>query len=616
MTTRVVGTHEVSLNGVRLPIVGKVQSSIANVYGTPPVSRIEWDDQTLGQGLHRITNRFDPTQLRHCFDTVWYTRNPGHLTLGGVHGAHTASGISGIPLLSELDGLLVGSFGTAINSWTSDAWTSRGTVGGTPTDVKNGNLNGTEFLVFAFTTGYSYADAVATWADETVNVVKLEFWDERMWGIDASGQLWYTFDINPTAVTNDAQLLLSHGETVTGLIRSRAPNGRHILYAVTNLGLYAHDLGNTKFVKVEAIRLTDNNPMIHSKVAENFQDRLYLANGRGIKEYDAIAGTVRDMGFDMDDGLPPGRDGFVSCLEASSKELFAGTKEAKAGTDEAVIMAWDRRGWRRFFGDPNGTTIIESMHLANLPGSALPDSSGGDFEHLWQGTTSFVRHSLTNSSSTRPQNINTYRFSALGGLDDKHLYPTFSVPADKIGIALRLRVEVTGVSSSLGVKVYVAFDGGSQTQMTNPEFTTDSTFDATNDRIEGNGTTTFRFPTGATNNAGTQFRDVQIVLEGVGTSGANTPDVLKVTLEFLEVEDVKKSWNFELDFTKRWGGKSKKQLRAAFVTALELKTLPEFTFRDDDGNARNDFVKIMGGGGAELTGHEEGGTLLVRAESI
>ena len=177
-------------------------------------------------------------------------------------------------------------------------------------------------------------------------------------------------------------------------------------------------------------------------------------------------------------------------------------------------------------------------------------------------------------------------------------------------------MEVTGVSSALGVKVYVAFDGAAQTQMTNPEFTTDSTFDATNDRIEGNGTTTFRFPTGATNNAGTQFRDVQIVLEGVGTSGANTPDVLKVTLEFLEVEDVKESFDFVLDFTTGAGGKTSKAMRAAWVTALKLKTLPEFTYRDDDVGERNFFVKVMGGVGEELTGHEERGNLAVRVETI
>ena len=163
MTSRVVGIHEISLNGVRFPIVGKVRSSIANVYGTPPVSRIEWVDQRGGQGLHRITDKNDPNQMNRCFDTSWDIRHAGHLTLGGRQTASTDNGVSGIPLIGELDGQLVVAFGTAINSWVSNAWTSRGTVGGTPTDIKNGNLGGTEYLVIAFGTGgYSYADAVAT----------------------------------------------------------------------------------------------------------------------------------------------------------------------------------------------------------------------------------------------------------------------------------------------------------------------------------------------------------------------------------------------------------------------------------------------------------------------
>ena len=48
-------------------------------------------------------------------------------------------------------------------------------------------------------------------------------------------------------------------------------------------------------------------------------------------------------------------------------------------------------------------------------------------------------------------------------------------------------------------------------------------------------------------------------------------------------------------------------MRTALVTAIESKTLNEFTFRDDSGGTRNYYVDVVSATGLEYTGHDERG---------
>ena len=48
-------------------------------------------------------------------------------------------------------------------------------------------------------------------------------------------------------------------------------------------------------------------------------------------------------------------------------------------------------------------------------------------------------------------------------------------------------------------------------------------------------------------------------------------------------------------------------MRTALVTAIESKTLNEFTFRDDSGGTRNYYVDVVSATGLEYTGHDDRG---------
>lgn len=626
MTTRVVGTHEISLNEVRFPIVGKVRSSIASSY--PPAQRrfssIVWRDHGRGMG----TNRVGPEgPFNTCWDTIWDIRNPGHLSPGGhineTNPSLSTGGGSGVSIVGELDGLLVSSSGTAIYSFVfgGGGWTQRdSSVPAAPVDVKNLNLDGTEYLVYAFGNGgFTYADAIATWADNTGTLAEnVEVWDDRIWSLALDGRLRRMRTINGAANSDKkARVFLSHGEVITGLFqaRTKANNEAFILYATTSKRLLAHDLGYTRFVEITDVQLGDNNEVSHERPTTVFKGKIYLASGRSITEYDPLIPSVRQVGFDMDDGLPAGLDGRITAMVSNATEMFVGTKAVKSGTDTAVVMGWDGRGWRRVWTDPDTTEVVDSLHVGRMPSTSMGATEGGDVEYLWIGTTSRVHHVLINNSQTRSANINGWISANVSGEHPfrQHILPIFSDPEHKT-IALRLKIQTAGHSSTVSTKVYVDFDQAGQTQMTNPEFTTNSTFSAGNNQIEGNGTTTFTFPSGQNNSAGTEFKDIQIAVEYSSSTTTKGLDIYSITLEYLAIEEDREAFEFTLDFNH--GPLSPQGMRAAFITAKKLVALPEFTFRDDDGNDRNVFVKIIGGEGDEETGLDERGQLAVRVETI
>lgn len=611
MTTRVRAENEVFLNDTFFPIVGEVRSSIASVYPQKRitgdfdkdshrnVSIFTWNDQRGGMGVDRMTLQ----QGDRSLSTGWDIRHKGHLTVGPKQTQFQA-GTSGIPIISQIGPDLVAAHGTDIQSWNT-SWTSRLTASATPVDVVNGNIGGTEYTIFPFTSGYAWGTAAATWTNRTSqNVVNMAFHDERLWGIDATGQLWYTFTVG-SAEVNDAQVLLRHNEVVTGLFEARAPNQALILYAVTSRGLYAHDIGNRKFVRITGVELPDNNAFAHERSAVVWRERIYLAAGRGIIEYDPVVATIREVGFDLDDGLEVTKDGFVSCLAAGYNELFAGTVPIKSGTDAPVVMGWDGLGWRKIYEDAVNTQI-ESLHIGDKNVTAVT------FDALYRANNDIVGFVALNNSSTLTSHINGWQYGGLGTALE-HRFSWFDAgQADVTKIILRLKLEVEGASNNTSLKVLFAINDGSDTAI-DDTYTNDSTFDAVDDRIEEDGITTFFFPSVASP-AGTEFRSIQITLRQDQSAVSGSVDVLSVTLEYIKLLDEKLAFEFEIDFSQNHDGKSPEQLRASYATAQALKTLPEFTYKDDTGGTRNYYVKVLGGQGDEMTGHEERGTQLVRCE--
>ncbi len=327
---------------------------------------------------------------------------------------------------------------------------------------------------------------------------------------------------------------------------------------------------------------------------------------------DGALAVAVGMGFDLDDGLPIGRNGHIKCLQATPNMLFAGTSPA-SGSDDALIMGWTGIGWTELELQTAGT--IETLYWN---GPALSFGTEGDlfFGFETSGGADFVdAHKLNNS-----QAITTTINGWTTGTGGEHLYPVFDAfQSELTKILLRVKVEVQNALSGAtnrSVKVYLATDGGSLTQLTDSQ-TDDSTFSAANDRIEGSGITTFFFPTVAAP-AGTQFLNLQIRVDSsnTGTSTILPVDILSVTVEYLKVLDDKDQYDFEIDVSGEYFDLTPQEIRAAFATAKRSKTLVELTYRDDDGGTRNPYVKVFEGIADEETGYDEIGSILVHCEEI
>ena len=617
MTSRVTQANEVYLNTTRFQLAGQVTSSLISEYpeklitgdygrdSHKNISVQTWNNQRGGMGVHRMQIGQDD----RCEFSQLDLRHQGHLTHWAT--VNVTTGVpDAIPLISELDGVIVAAFDTDIRDLSNLDWTtSRHTLAATPTDVRNGNVGGTEYLVFCYTTGYAYSSAIATWATSTKDALNIEFWDGKLWGIDATGQLWYTLTMGSGEI-NDAQLLLENAEVVTGLLRGRAADGEFILYAVTSKRLLAHDFQNRRFVQVEGIMLPDNNLTTHERSAITWRERIYLAAGRGLIEYDPVGRTIRPVGFDLDDGMPAGYDVKINCLAASVTELFAGCGPVSSN-DVNLVMAWDGHGWAMHdLSGISSTTPIQSMHVTtranaqSLPGYRL--YWGYEITDTYRVVSRVIPDGYG-----RLTNIDGFDF---GSVIMAHHYPVFDAgQSDITKVALRLKMEVEGADATQEVQVYIDFDGTGTFTLLDDTYTNDSSFNATDDAIEAAGVTTFHFPSVA-NPSGTEFRTAQIRFTSV-PGGTDPPtDVISATLEYFKVLDPKWGFAFDLDLNGSYSDQSSAQQRAALVTAAELATLVEFTFRDDTGNTRNYYVNVRQVTGMEETGHNERGIVHVRLE--
>jgi hypothetical protein len=84
-----------------------------------------------------------------------------------------------------------------------------------------------------------------------------------------------------------------------------------------------------------------------------------------------------------------------------------------------------------------------------------------------------------------------------------------------------------------------------------------------------------------------------------------------MTLEWRKKLEAKWGHQVELDLNKEYKSRSPKDLRAALLSAIESKTLVEFTFRDDGGGTRNFYVDVVSATGLEYSGYDERGVSTV-----
>ncbi len=652
MTIQVETPETISLDGVEYPLKAgtAVRHVLASQYAPKIVvgdtsrdsqqraSVLTWLDWRDGMGLHQIEGSDDVN--RSWFSTL-NTRLKKHLVLAELVTITASSGQSGvfqIGAMSSYQGNLYAAHGaevyrysgTANNSWGS----SVKSLTGAAQDSVNVTLgpvdNRRNYLVFATGDGYAYLNQ-GTWTDGTKPTSKLAAWDDKVWGLSGAGQLWYA--LTPGTEFDDARLPL-HAGRPTGLFVGRGGSGALVLYAATETGLYVHDYDNSKWIETElGLPLHKDNGKGHVR----WRDATFITSTLAMYKYvnGANNAVVTLAGPDLDHGVPAAQRGSIVKLVNTQNEIFAlvdkpvtagvavvtvnsgaETNELALGfggmsphleetTGTAWVGAYDDRGWRVVWVDANDVAPITS---------AVTSDSDGAYR-LYFARNRRVYWLPLERNIVNPNEVTTLTFAASG----THETPWFDngqVEVDKL--ALRVKAEVEDATTTEAVTVSFAINGStSYTQFTDT-YTSDSTFDATDDRIEGDGVTTFSLPAVATP-SGTAFRSIRFKLDYVrGSTTTLSPDVISLTLEWRKKIPAQWAHQVTIDLDRvgelqgEASGLGREGLFDAIRKVVESNTLVRFGYRHRDANDSGDtdpydyYVDVSQAQGMEKTGDDWG----------
>jgi len=591
MTNRVSVEREIFLNGERYPLGGdgRVRTIVTSQYpgkvilgdvdkdSNPRTSIIIWDDFTGGVGLYTTDgkeglNRFAFSDLD--------TRYKGHLILPPDDDDAANPSVSGsIDEINEHAGLIVCALngGTDAYIYTpgSDSW--GGKVHDFPaqvTDSLNFTFGTTEYVAFAHTGGYSYSSNGTSYTDDTTDTLHMAFWDDRLWGIDNTGQLWFSSTIG--VEVNDAKLPLPTGY-VNGLFVGPDAAGEEILYAATEVGLYAHDAANARFVRTK-VAFPQNADA--GKGAATWNGDIYICpGGMAVWRYDPTRGIILSIGLDKGSGLPSAYRGKIDRLIPTHTGLLA---VANGAASVNSIWSYSGIGWH--WTAREGSNTIESAHV----------SAANATYREYHASLNRLRYSELRVGEINPDE-DTISYDQIVGT--RHLLtPWFNAGQNEIDkTAIRIRVDVSGAGSNETVRVGYALDYS-------------SSFESTETSINSSGVTTATFPDLGNNSsaAGIAFRAIRfrIILTSNATA-TKTPDMKSLSLEWRRKIPPKYGFEFTLDRSESYGGKTPKEMKADLITAIETSTQVEFTFVDDDGNTQNYYVDVTNMEDVEDTGHGE-----------
>jgi hypothetical protein len=609
--------EEIVLNGVRYPIVGLVRESLSSIAPPKIVIGDTTRDSRQVSSVISVTDLRGGIGLEHydgavTVDRLWWstsqTRYKGHQVLPALATATATSGeasVLSIPVIAELLNAVYVAFNLKVFKYNNvtDNWDSSvHTLPDTPVDEQVFTLAGTTYLAISTDTGYTYTSDGASWTDDSQDAKYLSFWDDKLWGITNAGQLWFSHAIGTE--TNDAILELPAG-SVTGLFVARPGSGDTVLYAATKEGLYVHDFLNTRFIKTGlSLPKHPHNGLGNTVWREN----IFISTGLSVYRYSTGSGgaVVSIVGPDRDDGLPAAYVGTIIKLIPTPNDLIAfvdGTAQSTAAVlsagqaitghistvfgvpeGQSSILSWNELGWE--------TTWISSSAAAPLNTGLV--STAYDKYRVWYGLGNTVYYIDLQANILNPRKVSTFRYA----LSSRTEYPWYNAAAEDLdSVALRVKIEVQGASSTETVKLGYQLDG----------IETDVTLGT----ITSDGVAVYDLPITGDTGEGVVFQDIRIVLDlARGDNALLSPDVRAVTLEFIKTQTAVFGYQFTIDIPRNgYMGQSPKEMRASLKTAAARKPLVNFNYKNNDNTQK--WVRILQLADTNITGDDDSGTVTV-----
>ena len=616
MANKVIKKNEVFLNGNYYPITRPVQTVLASIYPAKVVigdttrdsqaraSVISWADFRGGIGVERMEGATDVSRSWFSTCSLRYKR---HLVLPAKTTAVSNSATTGesLDILQEFSGGLYAIYSDKkvykYNSGSDTFGSALDTLPAVATDALEARMGGTLYLIIAHTGGYTYTANGTSFTDDTTDAKFLTFWDDKLWGIDNTGQMWYASSIGTEV--NDAKLPLPDGH-VTDLFVARNASGDPVIYAMTKEGLYAHDFSNNKFVETQ-LALPFHNE--NGKGSTRWRDSVYIPAGLGIYKYinGSNSAVVTIVGPDRDDGLPSDYRGSITKLMGTHNDLLAmmdgtlapGTVDMFATGESSVIngstgyssiLGYNESGWEVKWaasGNDQGKKITAGF-VSDVGGTL---TATNPYRMYW-GFDGALYYQQLQSDVINPTQVVNYNYEdSVDGLLYTSWFSADQVEVDKL--ALKLKVETATCNANQTVKIEYALDYDEDTYYTMGTITS-------------NGITTYTFGS----SLGTAFRSIQFKITLATNTTSASPDMISLTLEYRKKLNTKFGWAVNIDISKGYKGSSPKAMRSSILSAIQSNALLEFTFRDDSTTNRNYYVDITSAQGLESTAFDERGT--------
>jgi sugar lactone lactonase YvrE len=270
-----------------------------------------------------------------------------------------------------------------------------------------------------------------------------------------------------------------------------------------------------------------------------------------------------------------------------------------------LILAWDGVGWQVLWDEGSPGYTITSGIVANAYNEY----------RLWWSTSRFFN--ATASQSTDPQvyfidlqrdivnpnQVADYKYA----VEAETITPWFDAGQSELNkLALKIVAETIVPDSDDSITISYALDYS--------EVWTALT------AITTSGSTTFTLPNAATPE-GVAFRAIRFRIEQERTNDDpdvdkfHSPDLNSLTLVYEKRYPPKFGFTVSLDLSKPYKDKTPAQLQSTLITLIEDDNTNEFTYRNDDSEERNYWVRIRGFSGLDTTGEDERGQVQLQLQA-
>lgn len=597
MSEKVIDQNQVSLNGVKYPILRNVRPFLLNQL-VPQITIGEGDptkeEKASKWHLHNTAGGFGRYRFNiggqdspdkffdsNCLLEAGEISLPILKTEGIAMGAAVTSICVGFggndyffggTVIRRFDGTNYQFYCTDHSAWETAPVTGGHTAQAAPATVVSATIYNTRLYIWC-TTDYQVYDGTTTWLSGAghggviAGTYGIE-WDGNLVKITAGGVV--TKSTDPQSATPAwAAVATVYDNTPTGLAVYEDGLGDPAVHVGTVRGPYVLDYANGKAFKLQ-VRFSDAHADNCRGIA-SWNGALVFGKGGNVEQY--IGGNslvpYQDIGPNRDDGLPSRLVGRVAALEVGMTQMMLAAIDAGTGTSS--IMKWTGSAWKPVLEADTANESIRCLGFSTI--TSTPRLWFGQGSSIWWIPLYDVTSNPLQTPSAIPRET-----------AGDHITPWFGIPSMRsLGIDHRIRAK--GISASETATIYYALND-------------DDTQWVTLGTVPRNGNSIIRF-----SGIGQKFYSIRFKLSlARGGVTTDTPRLSAWTFRWTPSPEPLYGYGFEVDLSHPYGGKQPSEMEAALKVAFGEPQVV-FSYRPNDDR----YVKVEQAPGAFFTGHDERG---------